>query len=129
MNQSILPESTALETDLATYRGIVNRSGTHANMLAASLFEGHRWLWNLPTERLLAVFNHLGEERVNKLFEANTALGIAVNAALDLVDPARTTGDPAAQKRFPAVAPTVAGRTDIGFDADAGEFIEVPPTD
>lgn len=109
----LTPKSQA-DLDLAAKDARVLQCAEATHHLAAVMRNAHAWLWDLPTDRLLALLN--ADVAVTlATFAQNTALGVAANAALDAV----------ASPEFPNRAPVTIGRDDIQF-VD-GQFVYVPP--
>ena len=110
----LLPTPTQLEADLTAKNDSVVSCAEATHHLAAVMSAAHARFWSLPTGRLLAVLNANVTVTV-ETFAANTALGTAVNAALDAINRAE----------FPTRVPVVTGRPDIVFDGTA--FAVAPP--
>lgn len=120
---SLLTAKTQLEQDLAEKDESVIRSAEAVYSLIFTLRRENRQFWALPTDRLLAVLNH-DVQTTLATFEANTALGTALNTILDQL----------ALPQFSNRAPVTAGRTDIVFNGTAFEYVAPPepepePTD
>lgn len=69
--------------------------------------------WGLPDDRLLAVMNKIGPQKLSQIFAQNTALGEAVNASLDAIN----------LENFKLRAPVVPKREDVVFDINTGKFV------
>ena len=111
---SIIRQLTENEADLAAKDALVLQAGEATHYLASILCSTNSAFWSLPTDRLLAVLNaDVGSTIAT--FQANTALGMQVNASLDALGVAAFTNR----------APTETGRTDIIFNG--AEFVFVPP--
>lgn len=104
---SLLKKQSQLAADLAAKDARVLQCAEAAHHLAAILRNSHAWLWGLSPARLLAILN-ADVPATLATFAANTALGVAVNAALDTAD----------QPEFPTRAPVAIGRSDLVFDGN-----------
>lgn len=113
---NLLTQKTPLELDLAAKDARVLQCAEATHHLAATLRNSHAWLWELPTDRLLAILN-ADVPLTLATFAQNTALGQAANAALDAVN----------LPEFPARAPVTIGRADIIFGAGAFALVPPPP--
>jgi len=110
----IITKKTQLQSDLAAKDAQVLQCAEAAHNLAAVMRNAHRWLWDLPDDRLLAILN-ADAAVTSDTFAQNTALGLAVNAALDALD----------MPEFPGRAPVTQGRSDLSVVK--GRFVIVPP--
>jgi hypothetical protein len=106
--------STQLEADLLAKDALVLQAGEATHHLASTLASTNASFWSIPTDRLLAILN-ADLPSTLATFEANTALGLQVNASLDAL----------AVPRFSTRAPVTAGRSDIVFDG--ASFVYVAP--
>jgi len=111
----IAPETTQLEEDVNFYKRSISTVASATNLLASTLIDVNVRLWGLPTERLLALMNHIGVQRIENIFSANTVLGGAVNESLDLVDASKTI--------YKLRAPVTQGRADIVYNSELGLFV------
>ena len=102
-------------TDLDTKDALILQAGEATHHLASTLASTNAQFWSLPTDRLLAVLN-ADIPATLATFEANTALGLQVNASLDAL----------AVSRFSTRAPVTAGRSDIVFDGAAFVYVAPP---
>ena len=111
---SLTHQLTEAESDLSVKESLVIKAGEATHYLASVLRSANDVFWSLPTDRLLAVLNaDVGSTIAT--FQANTALGMQVNASLDALGVAAFTNR----------APTEPGRIDIIFNG--AEFVFVPP--
>ena len=110
----IIQQKTQAEADLSAKESLVLQVGEATHHLASVLRSTNQAFWALPTDRLLAVLNSDIPATI-ATFQANTALGMQVNASLDAL------GVPA----FSTRAPVEPGRSDIVFDGV--KFIYVAP--
>lgn len=106
---------TQLQLDAEADAAAVLEIAEAANNLAVKMRNAHTAYWNRPTDRLLAALNADVQVTLAR-FAGNTALGEAVNAALDAV----------ALPQFATRAPVTVGRADIAFDEAAGRFVVLP---
>jgi hypothetical protein len=113
---SLLTQKTELEKDLSNKDESILQCAETAHHFASLLNNKNELFWSLPTDRLLAVLNH-DVPTTLATFEANTALGTALNTILDQL----------ALPQFPNRAPVTAGRNDIVFNGTAFEYV-APPT-
>ena len=111
---SIIRQLSEAEADLSAKEQLVLQAGEATHHLASVLASTNAMFWQLPTDRLLAVLN-ADVAATLATFQANTALGMTVNASLDAL----------AVARFSARAPLEMGRADIVFDGAA--FVYVAP--
>ena len=111
---SIITQKTQAEADLSAKEKLVLQAGEATHHLASVLQSTNQAFWSLPTDRLLAVLNADIAATI-ATFQANTALGMQVNASLDAL------GVPAFSNR----APVEPGRSDIVFDGT--DFVYVAP--
>ena len=114
---NLLTQKTPLELDLAAKDAHIRHCAEAAHNQAAKLRDAHAWLWELPTERLLALLN-ADVPKTLATFAANTALGTIVNASLDA----------AGLPEFATRAPVETGRADITFNGTAFALVPLPPT-
>ena len=112
---SIIRQLTQAEADLQAKEQLVLQAGEATHHLASTLTTTNAQFWSLPTDRLLAVLN-ADLPATLATFEANTALGLQVNASLDAL----------AVPRFSTRAPVTAGRSDIVFDGTAFVYVAPP---
>lgn len=112
---SIIRQLTEAEADLAAKEQLVLHAGEATHHLASVLASTNARFWQLPTDRLLAILN-ADLPSTLATFEANTALGLQVNASLDAL----------AVPRFSTRAPVTAGRSDIVFDGTAFVYVAPP---
>ena len=112
---SIIRQLTEAEADLAAKEQLVLQAGEATHHLASTLAKTNAAFWSIPTDRLLAVLN-ADIPATLATFEANTALGLQVNASLDAL----------AVPHFSNRAPVVAGRSDIVFDGTAFVYVAPP---
>jgi hypothetical protein len=112
---SLLTPKTQLEKDLAAKDESVLRAAEAAHHFAVVLKNENDLFWALPTDRLLAVMNY-DVPTTLATFEANTAVGIALNTTLDQL----------ALPQFPNRAPVTAGRADIVFNGTSFEYVATP---
>lgn len=110
-----IPTKSALQLDQAADEAAVLDIAEAANNLAAKMRNAHAAFWQRPTDRLIAALNADVPVTLAR-FNGNTALGMAVNSALDAC----------ALPQFTTRAPVVMGRTDITFDGTA--FVLAPET-
>lgn len=111
---SLIPSKTQLQLDEAADEAAVIEIAEAAHNLAAKMRDAHSRFWARPPERLLAALNGNVPATLAR-FAGNTALGTAVNAALDA----------AALPQSATRAPVTMGRADITFDGTA--FVLVAP--
>lgn len=114
----IIRQLTEAESDLAAKESLVMQAGEATHHLASVLASINDRFWSLPTDRLLAILNADVTSTLTT-FQANTVLGMAVNASLDAL------GVPS----FVARAPVEPGRTDIIFDGTAFVYVAPPEPD
>lgn len=112
---SIIRQLTTAEADLQAKEQLVLQAGEATHHLAAVLASTNARFWQLPTDRLLAVLN-ADVPATLATFQANTVLGMAVNASLDAL----------AVPRFTTRAPVEPGRSDIVFDGTAFVYVAPP---
>ena len=112
---NLIPEKSPLRIYQDADEAAVLEVAEAAHNLATKMRAVHTAFWARPTNRLLDALNADVPMTLAR-FSGNTALGTAVNAALDAV------GLP----QFASRVPLVLGRDDITFDATAGMFIEIP---
>ena len=112
---SIIRQLTEAEADLAAKEALVLQAGEATHHLASTLATTNAQFWSLPTDRLLAVLN-ADVPATLATFQANTVLGMAVNASLDAL----------AVPRFTTRAPVEPGRSDIVFDGTAFVYVAPP---
>jgi hypothetical protein len=112
---SIIRQLTEAEADLAAKEQLVLQAGEATHHLASTLASTNAAFWRTPTDRLLAILN-ADLPSTLATFEANTALGLQVNASLDAL----------AVPRFSTRAPVTAGRSDIVFDGTAFVYVAPP---
>jgi hypothetical protein len=110
---SLLTPKTTLQADLSAKDARVLQCAEAAHHLASMLRNSNAWLWGLPPVRLLAILN-ADVASTQATFAANSALGAAVNSALDTAD----------LPEFPTRAPVAIGRADLLFDGN--EFSILP---
>jgi hypothetical protein len=113
---NILPTLTQLEQDIALKNELVFTALESTHCFAETLSAINGKFWGLPTERLLAMLNADINVTI-ATFQANTALGVAINAPLDAI------GHP----QFTRRAPVEPGRTDIVFDGEKFVYVAPPP--
>ena len=113
---SLLTPKTPLQTELYRKDAHILRCAEAAHNLAATLNNAHTWLWGQPPASLLRILN-ADVALTQATFEANTALGTAVNKALDLAD----------LPEFSARAPVTVGRTELAFDGLEFSLPPAPP--
>jgi hypothetical protein len=101
----ILRHLTEFESDLIAKEQLILRAGEATHHLACVLSATNTAFWALPTDRLLAVLNK-DIPTTLATFEANTLLGMQVNASLNAL------GVP----HFATRAPVELGRLDITFN-------------
>lgn len=111
---NLIKPKSPLEQDTAADEAAVLEIAEAAHNLAAKMRNAHAAFWARPTDRLLAALNADVPATLAR-FAGNTALGAAVNAALDAV------GLP----QFAMRAPVTMGREDIEFDGTAFKVVEV----
>lgn len=112
-DMSLIQPKTQLQLDEAADEAAVIEIAEAAHNLAAKMRDAHSRFWARPTERLLAALNENVPATLAR-FAGNTALGTAVNAALDAV------GLP----QFATRAPVTMGREDVTFDGTAFKVVE-----
>ena len=112
---SIIHQLTEAEADLQAKEALILRVGEATHHLASVLSSANSAFWAVPTDRLLGVLNADVEATI-ATFQANTLLGMQVNASLDAL------GVP----HFSARAPVEPARTDIVFDGAAFVYIAPP---
>lgn len=112
----LLRQKTQLEKDEDVLDELVLAVAAAAHNQVVVLKHAHKTIYNLPTERLLALLNS-NLVRTEKLFTANTTLAVANNGNLDQLN----------RPEFSERAPETMGRTDIVFDAEAVQWVQVPP--
>lgn len=115
---SLIPQLTPLEAALAAKTESIARVGEALHHLATVMKNENSRFWQQPDELLLGVLNH-DVAGTLATFEANTRLGVAVNAMLDELEP-----DPVL-RRFPTRASVVPGRGDVVYDGTA--FVVTAP--
>lgn len=101
-----------LEADLWAKQDIVIRAAEATHHLAATLLAVHQSFWHHAPERVLAVLNTDVATTI-ETFQANTALGHAVNASLVAVD------HPRFATRAPVEMPN-------GYSFDGTAFLHSP---
>ena len=74
---------TQLDQDLDGLLSSINTIALAAAATATTLNNAHAEFWRLPDERLAAVLNRIGAEKVQEMFDQHFALGSAANAFLD----------------------------------------------
>jgi hypothetical protein len=111
---AILRQLTESESDLTAKEQLILRAGEATHHLACVLSATNTAFWSLPTDRLLAVLNK-DIPTTLATFEANSRLGMQVNASLNAL------GVP----HFSNRAPVELGRLDIKFDGT--KFIQSAP--
>ena len=109
----IIRQITQSEADLRTKDQLVLRAATATHQLATTVARANAILWALPTDRLLAVLN-ADVPSMLKIFETNTALGLAINDSLDAVGLAHLN----------VRIPVEPGRSDITFNGEI--FVHTP---
>jgi hypothetical protein len=112
---SIIRQLTEAEADLAAKDAIILRVGEATHHLASVLSSANAAFWAVPTDRLLNVLNADVAATIST-FQANTLLGMQVNASLDAL------GVP----HFTSRAPVEPGRKDIVFDGAAFGYVAPP---
>jgi hypothetical protein len=110
----ILRQLTESESDLIAKEQLILRAAEATHHLACVLSATNSAFWSLPTERLLAILNK-DIPTTLATFEANTLLGMQVNASLNALG----------LTHFPTRAPVELGRLDITFNGT--KFIQSAP--
>ena len=109
----LLPILTQPEEDLLLIDNLILFSAEATHHLAATMTRCNAELWSLPDERLAAVLNS-DPSRTAAIFAANSALGQAINSALDS----------AAVPSLTARCPLFPGR-EISVDS-SGSYLVIP---
>lgn len=109
----LIPPLSQAAADLALLDALILQTAEAANHLAATMSRCNSEFWSLPDDRLAAVLNN-DVARTAAVFASNSALGVAVNAALDAID----------SVALAARAPVSPGR-ELRVD-DQGAFVVVP---
>jgi len=112
---SLLTPRTQLDNDLLAIDFEIEKTAEAANHLAGVLQTTENRINAMPAASLAAMMN-VDLQRTQAITEARSALGMAVNATLDLIG----------LDRWPARAPTILGRSDIAFDGQAFVVVEPP---
>ena len=112
---SLISEKTQVETDTEEQDKAILIIGQKAHEIAFEMVRAYNKFWALPDDRLIAVMNRKGPQMMSKIFAQNTALGVAVNAALD------SFGD-----KYKNRVPVEPKRNDIGIN-EKGEFYIIEP--
>ena len=110
----ILKQLTESESDLTSKEQLILRAGEATHHLACVLSATNTAFWSIPTDRLLAVLNK-DIPTTLATFEANTLLGMQVNASLNAL----------AVPHFATRAPVELGRLDIKFNGT--KFVQSAP--
>lgn len=77
---------TQLEQDIDALIVNIDTISRAAAATAQTLNNAHAEFWALPDDRLLAVLNSLGSEKVQTLFDSHFAVGNAINVFLETAD-------------------------------------------
>ncbi|RYD50072.1 MAG: hypothetical protein EOP85_00325 [Verrucomicrobiaceae bacterium] len=112
----LLRQKTQLEKDEDVLDELVLAVAAAAHNQVKVLKYAHKTIYDLPTDRLLALLNS-SLVRTEKLFTANTTLAVANNQNLAQLN----------RKEFSERAPETMGRTDIVFDTEVGQWVQLPP--
>lgn len=110
---SILRQLTEAESDLFQKEQLILKVGEATHHLASVLSVTNAAFWAVPAERLVAILN-ADIPTTLATFQANTLLGMQVNASLDAL----------ASPFFSTRAPVEPGRSDIIFDGKQFVYIE-----
>jgi len=78
-----LVTKTQLEQDLDALLENINTAALAASATAQTLNNAHAAFWGLPDDRLIAVLNSLGAEKVQSMFDEHFAIASACNAFMD----------------------------------------------